>query len=71
MTLEDLAVAVNFDPADVAVILASLDVDADNIPDDAATAVHRILNPNSERTVPQLYCPGLDPDTGTGATKMR
>lgn len=76
MNLDELSAAVCVDPADVRVILAWLDAgegvfDDNNIPTPGATAVHRVLNPNNERTVLELYYKGLDPETGTGATKMR
>ncbi len=75
VTVDELASAVCVDPADVRVILTWFDdeerISDDHVPTPVATAVHRVLNPNSERTVLELYYKGLDPDTGTGATKMR
>jgi hypothetical protein len=68
ISVEDLAEAVNVDLADLRVVLAVLDVDGDDVPDDAVTVAHRIV---TARTVVELYCPGADPESGTGATTMR
>lgn len=75
MTVDELASAVCVDADDVRVVLGWLNGD-EAVPENAvpipmATAVHRVLNPNSERTVLELYYKGLDPETGTEATKMR
>jgi hypothetical protein len=75
VTVDELASAVCVDPDDVRVVVGWFDAEQrisdDNIPTPVATAVHRVLNPNSERTVLELYYKGLDPETGTGATRMR
>jgi hypothetical protein len=75
VTVDELASAVCVDPDDVRVVVGWFDAEQrisdDNIPTAVATAVHRVLNPNSERTVLELYYKGLDPETGTGATRMR
>jgi hypothetical protein len=75
VTVDELASAVCVDPDDVRVVVGWFDAEQrisdDNIPTSVATAVHRVLNPNSERTVLELYYKGLDAETGTGATRMR
>lgn len=74
MTVDELASAVCVDSDDVRVVLGWVNGEpvADNVvPIDLATAVHRVLNPNSERTVLELYYKGLDPEVGAGATRMR
>jgi hypothetical protein len=68
ISVEDLAEAVNLDLADLRVVLAVLDVDGDDVPDDAVTVAHRIMTAKDSA---DLYCPGADPETGTGATTMR
>ena len=57
MTSAGHLAAVIVDLADVRVVLATLDVEGEDVSDDAVTAVHRILNPNSEPTMPELYYP--------------
>lgn len=58
MTVDELASAVCVDSADVRVVLGWLgdrpvpDVD---VPLPLAIAVHRLLNPDSERTILELY----------------
>ena len=66
MTVDELASAACVDPADVRVVLAWLDepVADTNVPIPVAIAVHQILNPNSERTVRELYYKGLGAETG-------
>jgi hypothetical protein len=61
-TVESLADTVGVDPADLRVVLRALQVRDDGITPDVMTAVHRYLNPNQERTVPELYHPEIDPD---------
>lgn len=69
-TVEEIADAVNVDPRDVAVVVAWLARDDRDIGDtDTVTSIHRILNPNAERTVHGLYFP--DDETGTDRTRMR
>ena len=62
MTVDDLAAATCVDPADVRVVLTWLDDEGgatrDDIPAPVATAVHRLLNPDSQRTVLELYYKG-------------
>jgi len=59
MTVDELAAATCVDPADVRVVLAWIDEGAGTSPDDipttVATAVHQVLNPESQRTVLELY----------------
>ena len=74
MTVDELASAVCVDADDVRVVLGWVNgepVPENAVPTHVATAVHRVLNPNSERTVRELYYKGLDSKVGTGATKMR
>ena len=59
VNIADLAEAVAVHPDDVRVVLGWLD-DDDLDERDRTTAVHMILNPNRERTVPELYIPGVD-----------
>lgn len=59
-TVETLAEVVCVDPADLQVVVASME--ADEITPDVITAVHAYLNPNRERTVPELYVEGVSPD---------
>jgi hypothetical protein len=58
VTVDELASATCVDPADVRVVLDWLDdgpvTDVD-VPMPVAIAVHRVLNPDSERTVLGLY----------------
>ena len=61
-TMESLAETLCVDPADLRAILRSLDVQEDGITPEVITAAHRYLNPNRERTVPELYIPEIDPD---------
>ena len=59
MTVDDLAAATCVDPADVRVVLTWLDDEGgDDIPAPVATAVHHLLNPDSQRTVLELYYKG-------------
>ncbi len=62
MTVDELASAACVDPADVRVVLTWLDdrpvTDAD-VPLPTAIAVHRLLNPDSERTVLALHYKNL------------
>lgn len=37
-------------------------LDVDKLPRDVGTALHQMLNPNQERTVPEFYRPDLSPD---------
>lgn len=68
--VDEIAEAVHVDPGDVQVIVQWLAADDLDISSpDTVTAVHRILNPNAERTVPGLYFP--DDEAGTGRTRMR
>lgn len=75
VTVDELASAVCVDPADVRVVLGWMNggepFPENAVPTQVATAVHRVLNPNSERTVLELYYKSLDPAVGSGATKMR
>jgi hypothetical protein len=62
VTVDELAAATCVDPADVRVVLGWLD-DGDgppreDVPTPVATAVHRMLNPDSQRTVLELYYKG-------------
>ena len=62
MTVDELAAATCVDPADVRVVLGWLD-DGEgalrtDIPAPVATAVHHLLNPDSQRTVLELYYKG-------------
>lgn len=62
MTVDELAAATCVDPADVRVVLEWLD-DGEgalrtDIPAQVATAVHHLLNPDSQRTVLELYYKG-------------
>ena len=57
MTVDELALAVCVDPADVRVVLDWIEgpvTDAD-VPLPTAIAVHRLLNPDSERTLLPLH----------------
>ncbi len=62
MNVDELAAAACVDPADVRVVLGWLDAgDAAphaDIPAPVATAAHHMLNPDSERTVLELYYKG-------------
>jgi hypothetical protein len=62
MTVDDLAAATCVDPADVRVVLTWLDDEEgagrEDIPTPVATAVHHLLNPDSQRTVLELYYKG-------------
>jgi hypothetical protein len=55
--------------ADIAHVLARLtedepDLNADELPDDAAEFLRQLLDPHGERTAPiGLYWPDADPDT--------
>ena len=63
ISVEDLAEAVNLDLADLRVVLAVLDVDGDDVPDDAVTVAHRIMTAkDSGRPV----LPGRRPGNGDG-----
>jgi hypothetical protein len=58
VTVDELAAAACVDPADVRVVLTWLDdgpVADTDVPLSTAIAVHRLLNPDSERTVLPLY----------------
>jgi len=59
MNVDELATAVCVDPADVRVVLTWLDAGDgsphEDIPSPVATAVHHLLNPESQRTVLELY----------------
>jgi hypothetical protein len=61
-TVESLAETICVDPADLLVVLRTFEVQEDGITPDVITAVHRYLNPNRERTVPELYIPEIDSD---------
>lgn len=55
-TASQLADRLHVDEGDVRYVVSTLaDLHDDNIPHDLVTAVHTILNPNRERTVPELY----------------
>jgi len=60
MTVDELAAATCVDPADVRVVLAWIDEGAphNDVPTPLATAVHQVLNPDSQRTVLELYYKG-------------
>lgn len=60
MTVDELASAACVDPADVRVVLTWLDDRpvTDDVPLPMAIAVHRLLNPDSERTILALYYKG-------------
>jgi hypothetical protein len=61
VTVEELALAVCVDPGDVRVVLTWLDdrpVADTDVPLPMAIAVHRLLNPDSERTILELYYKG-------------
>lgn len=61
MRLADLADAVIVDEADVRCLISdhlAVDLHDDEIPPDVAQAVHDVLNPYCERTVPWLYDEG-------------
>jgi hypothetical protein len=62
MNVDELAVAACVDPADVRVVLGWLDAGDGaphtDIPTPVATAVHHLLNPDSQRTVLELYYKG-------------
>lgn len=61
MTVDELASAACVDPADVRVVLTWLDerpVTDDDVPLPMAIAVHRLLNPDSQRTILALYYKG-------------
>lgn len=62
MTVDELAAATCVDPADVRVVLSWIDdgdgAPREDVPIPVATAVHRMLNPDSERTVLELYYKG-------------
>jgi hypothetical protein len=62
MNVDELAAATCVDPADVQVVLAWLDAGDGaphaDIPTPVATAVHHMLNPDSQRTVLELYYKG-------------
>jgi hypothetical protein len=62
MTVDELAAATCVDPADVRVVLTWLDdgegAPREHIPTPVATAVHHLLNPDSQRTVLELYYKG-------------
>ena len=62
MTVDELAAATCVDPADVRVVLEWLDdgegAPRTDIPASVATAVHHLLNPDSQRTVLELYYKG-------------
>ena len=59
MNVDELAAATCVDPADVRVVLAWLDAgDGADIPAPVATAAHHLLNPDSQRTVLELYYKG-------------
>jgi hypothetical protein len=62
MTVDELAAATCVDPADVRVVLEWLDdgegAPRTDIPTPVATAVHHLLNPDSQRTVLELYYKG-------------
>jgi hypothetical protein len=62
MTVDELAAATCVDPADVRVVLTWLDDEEgaarEDIPTPVATAVHQVLNPDSQRTVLELYYKG-------------
>ena len=62
MNVDELAAATSVDPADVQVVLAWLDAGDGaphaDIPTPVATAVHHVLNPDSQRTVLELYYKG-------------
>jgi hypothetical protein len=62
MTVDELAAATCVDPADVRVVLEWLDdgegAPRTEIPGPVATAVHHLLNPDSQRTVLELYYKG-------------
>lgn len=58
MNVDELALAACVDPADVRVVLTWLDdgrATDDEVPLPTAIAVHRLLNPDSERTFLPLY----------------
>ena len=62
MNVDELAAATCVDPADVQVVLAWLDAGDGaphaDIPTAVAPAVHHMLNPDSQRTVLELYYKG-------------
>lgn len=60
MTVDELASAACVDPADVRVVLSWLDDRpvTDDVPLPMAIAVHRLLNPDSQRTILALYYKG-------------
>jgi hypothetical protein len=73
-TTQEIADALHMDRSDVDLLIDALAedrVDHDDVADWMSTMVHRTLDPNGERTVPAQFYPGLDPDVGSGATKMR
>jgi hypothetical protein len=60
-TTTDLAADLGVDEGDVDVLLQLLDEPAQDLPDELAGFLRRVLDPHGERTAPPgLYWPGAD-----------
>ena len=77
MTVEALADELGVHPGDVRVLLSWLDPEHGGLHPDGTLlneyggAIRDQLDHLCERTVPDYWWPGHDPEAGTGATKMR
>ena len=61
LTVDALAEELAVEPGDVAVLAHELDADAsEQLADALASDLRLLLNPNGERTVLELYWPGLE-----------
>lgn len=57
-TVADIADVLGLDPADVTYVISeylAIDLHGDEVPKSLIGEVHDVLNPTSERTVPELY----------------
>lgn len=57
-TVADIADVLGLDPADVAYVISeylAIDLHEDELPKPLIGELHDVLNPGSERTVPELY----------------
>lgn len=77
LTVDQLADELGVGRGDVHVLLSWLDPEADGLHPDGkilteyAAAVRDQIDHLCERSVPEYWWPGSDPDAGAGATKMR